>query len=95
MIAANDVPEQDRYSLAYRADKAHQVMNWIMARQSGCLIGLRGSGKSNFLHFLLRQDIRQHYLGRHYANFFFVLIDLLALTERTEWAVYELILDRW
>ena len=84
----------DRYTLTYRVAEARQVMGWIKAGQSGCLIGLRGAGKSNFLRFLLRQDVRRHYLGQDWADFAFVLIDLLALTERTEWAVYELMLDR-
>jgi hypothetical protein len=86
--------EQARYTLTYRATEARQVMGWIKAGQSGCLVGLRGAGKSNFLRFLLRQDVRQLYLGPDYASFVFVLVDLLALVERTEWAVYELMLDR-
>lgn len=86
--------EQDRYTPTYRAAEVRQVMAWIKAGQSGCLIGLRGAGKSNFLRFLLREDVRRYYLGRDYADFVLVLIDLLALTEHTNWAVYELILDR-
>ena len=86
--------ESDRYTLTYRAAEAHQVMGWIKAGQSGCLIGLRGAGKSNFLRFLLRQDVRQRYLGRGDADFALVLVDLLALVEPAEWAVYELMLDR-
>lgn len=86
--------EQDRYTLAYRAAEARQVMGWIRAGHSGSLIGLRGAGKSNFLRFLLCEDVRQHYLGQNYADFVLILVDFLALTERTEWAVYELILDR-
>lgn len=86
--------EQDRYTPTYRAAEVRQVMAWIKARQSGCLIGLRGAGKSNFLRFLLREDIRRHYLGGDYADFVLVLIDLLALTEHTNWAIHELILDR-
>jgi len=86
--------KSDRYTLAYRAAETSQVMAWVEAGQSGCLIGLRGAGKSNFLRFLLRQDVQQHYLGQAYADYVFVLIDLLALTECTEWAVYEMVLDR-
>jgi hypothetical protein len=86
--------ERDRYPLTYRAPEAQQVMNWIEGGQSGCLVGLRGAGKSNFLRFLLRQDVRQHYLEQDYTDFAFVLTNLLALTERTQWAFYELMLDR-
>jgi DNA-binding winged helix-turn-helix (wHTH) protein len=84
----------DRYTLAYRASEVGQVMDWLKARQSGCLIGLRGVGTSNFLAFLRREDVRQHYLGQAYADVSFVLIDLLALAEQTEAAVYHLLLDR-
>jgi len=84
----------ERYPPTYRAPQARQVMTWIQAGQSGCLVGLRGAGKSNLARFLLRPDVRQHYLGPAWANTAFVLVDLLALVEPTEWAVYELILDR-
>ena len=39
--------EQDRYPLTYRAVEVRQVMNWVKAGQSGCIIALRGGGKSN------------------------------------------------
>jgi hypothetical protein len=86
--------EQDLYPPNYRSTEARQVMGWIEAGQSGCLVGLRGAGKSYFLHFLVRQDVRQRYLGPNWADFIFVLVDLLALTEHTEWATCELMLDR-
>jgi len=90
----DNVEDQARYSLTYRAAEARQVMNWVMAGQCGCLIGLRGAGKSNFLRFLLHEDTRQHYLGQSHADFAFVLLDLLSLTEYTPWAICELMLDR-
>lgn len=86
--------ERDRYTITYREAEAREVMSWVKAGQSGCLVGLRGAGKSNFLRFLLCEDVQRHYLGQDCADFAFVLINFLALTERTEWAVYELILDR-
>lgn len=85
---------QDRYALTYRADEACRVMEWIKAGQSGCILGLRGAGKSNFLRFLLLEEVRRRYLGKSYADTLFILVNMLSLTERTEWAVYELILDR-
>jgi len=86
--------ERDRYTINYRRAEARQVMSWIDAGQSGCLVGLRGAGKSNFLRFLLREDVRHHYLARNCPDTVFVLVSFLALTECSEWAVYELILDR-
>lgn len=86
--------EDGRHPLTYRAAEASQVMGWIRTGQSGHILGLRGGGKSNFLQFLLRDDVRQHYLGPASANFVLILIDVLALTECTEWALCELIFDR-
>lgn len=84
----------ERYTLSYRSNEAHQVMEWVRAGQCGSIIGLRGAGKSIFLSFLLREDIRQKYLGTKYNNSVFILLDLLGLIENSEWAVYELILSR-
>ncbi|MEW6404387.1 MAG: helix-turn-helix domain-containing protein [Chloroflexota bacterium] len=84
----------ERYTLSYRSNEAHQVMAWVKAGQCGSIIGLRGAGKSILLHFLLREDIRQDYLGPNHNNFIFILLDLLGLIENSEWAVYELILSR-
>jgi DNA-binding winged helix-turn-helix (wHTH) protein len=69
-------------------------MEWVRAGQCGSIVGLRGAGKSIFLHFLLREDIRRNYLGPNYNNFVFILIDLLGLIENSDWAIYELILSR-
>ncbi len=84
----------ERYTLTYRAAEVQQVMSWIKAGQCGGLIGLRGAGKSNFLRFILRQDVQQHYLGPNHADYAIILIDLLALSECTDWAMCELMLDR-
>jgi hypothetical protein len=86
--------EADRYTHTYRAHQVHQIMNWIRAGQSGSLVGLRGAGKSNLVHFLLRQDVKQHYLGQDNVHFVFVLVNLLSLAQPDEWVVYELILSR-
>jgi DNA-binding winged helix-turn-helix (wHTH) protein len=69
-------------------------MDWIKTEQCGCVVGLRGFGKSIFLHFLFREDVRRYYLEKDDANFVFIFIDLLNLVEYTEWVTYELILSR-
>jgi energy-coupling factor transporter ATP-binding protein EcfA2 len=85
--------DHQRYSPSYRAVETRQVMDWIRAGQCGCIVGLRGSGKSNFIRFLLRADTQQHYLGQEQVNFTFALVNLLSLTERSEWGVYEMMLN--
>ena len=85
--------DRQRYSLSYRAAETRQVMDWVRAGQCGCVVGLRGAGKSNFVRFLLRADVQQSYLGQDQAHFAFVLVNLLSLTERSEWGVYEMMLN--
>lgn len=41
--------ELDLYTHAYRAAEVQQVMGWIKARQSDCLVDLCGAGKFNFV----------------------------------------------
>lgn len=84
---------EDRYTLSYRSNEADQIMEWIRAGQCGSLIGLRGVGKSNFLRFLLRENVRQKYLAPESNIFWFILADFLSLVERTEWGIYELVLN--
>ncbi len=86
--------DYQRYSSSYRATETRQVMDWIRAGQCGSVIGFYGIGKSNFLRFLLREDIHSQYLGKQSNDFIFILIDLHSLVEVTDWAVYELILNQ-
>jgi hypothetical protein len=84
---------QDRYTISYRSTEICQVMDWIRAGQCGCIVGMRGAGKSNFLRFLLRNDVQQHYRGQNHVDFLFVLVNLLSLTKCTSWGFYELLLS--
>lgn len=83
----------ERYTSSYRSKEARQVMEWVQAGQCGSIIGLRGAGKSNFLQFLLREDVKRRHLRRNPEVFHFLLINLLALVERTDWGVYEILLN--
>ncbi len=80
--------------LNFRAPETSTVMSWIKTGQSGCVIGFRGVGKTCFMRFLMRDDVRPQYLGPAWKDCTFVHIDLLALPEYTEWAFCELALDR-
>jgi DNA-binding winged helix-turn-helix (wHTH) protein len=82
-----------RYAPSYRATETRQVMDWIKTGQCGCIVGLKGSGKSNFIRFLLRIDTQQQFLTPDQSNFIFSLINLLSLTEHSEWGVYEMLLN--
>ena len=92
-VISSQAETHQRYSPSYRAAETRQVMGWIRAGECACIVGLRGSGKSNFIRFILDTDTQQHYLGHDQTNFIIVLVNLLVLTERSEWGVYELILN--
>lgn len=49
---------------SYRRDEVAQVAEWIRSGESGCVVGLPESGRSNLLTFLShRHDVLQHHLG--------------------------------
>lgn len=51
------------YPATYRAEEMHILANWIVAGESGSVVGLVGSGRSNLLGFLCqRPDVLQQYL---------------------------------
>jgi DNA-binding winged helix-turn-helix (wHTH) protein len=80
------------YPLTYRQREVRQVFHCLESGESCCLIASGGAGTLNFLRFLLRQDVQQQYLNLEQQDYFFLLIDLNALAELSEWAVYELLL---
>lgn len=80
------------YPLTYRQREVRQVFHCLESGESCCLIASGGAGTLNFLRFLLRQDVQQQYLNLEQQDYFFLLIDLNALAELSEWAAYELLL---
>jgi DNA-binding winged helix-turn-helix (wHTH) protein len=75
----NIVAEPARYSSSYRLTEVRQVMDWIKAGQCGCL---------------LHAETQRYHLGNTNPDFAFVFLDLMALIDQTDWAIYELMLDR-
>jgi DNA-binding winged helix-turn-helix (wHTH) protein len=80
------------YPLTYRQKEAQQVFRCLESGESCCLVASSGAGTLNFLRFLQRRDVQQRYLNLDQLDYCFVLVDLNALTELSEWAVYELLL---
>ena len=78
--------------LSFRGTLASSVMSCIDAGESCSLIGVASVGKSNLLHFLVRPDVRHHYLGANWERFLFVIIDRNKLAEVSAWGMYELFL---
>jgi len=92
-MTAPDMPEtQMPIPLSHRKGLVSVIMDCVRAGESCSLIGVASVGKSSFLRFLLRADVRQHYLGGNWNRFLFVFVDRNKLAEVSEWGVFELFL---
>ncbi|MFZ1397167.1 MAG: hypothetical protein WAS33_09740 [Candidatus Promineifilaceae bacterium] len=64
--------------LTFRQNEVSTVMNTLLAGDSCAVVGVGSAGKSNFLRFLLREDVHRRYLGEDSNRFLFVYIRPLA-----------------
>ena len=81
------------YPLTYRAREMKTLAGWILAGQSGSVIGLAGAGKSNLLGFLChRPEALQAYLPADAASAFPIPVDLNNLPSDTLDTFYRVIL---
>ena len=85
---------RDPHPLTYRREIVGPLMRAIAGGESCALIGVGSVGKSNLLRFLMREDVRRHYLGEEWDRYLFLHLDAYALVEFTPWAFYELLLHR-
>ncbi|MFQ5611381.1 MAG: helix-turn-helix domain-containing protein [Anaerolineae bacterium] len=69
-------------------------MQWVRTGEAGSVVSLLGGGKTTFVHFLLRDDVRRHHLGPTSDNYQFLLVDFYPLSSSAGWAGFELILRR-
>ena len=73
--------EWTSYSHSFCAREMATLVSWIRTGQSGALIGLPGTGKSNLLRFLChRPDVVAQYLNSDSARVAVVQVDLNNLT---------------
>lgn len=80
--------------LTFRQNEVAQVMQTLRAGDSCAVIGVGSAGKSNFLRFLLREDVHQRYLGDDYDTYLFVFIDGNKILKPTMWGLLELMLHQ-
>jgi DNA-binding winged helix-turn-helix (wHTH) protein len=83
----------DRYPDTYRTNEMSLLAQWILACESGSVIGLPGCGRSNLLNFLsYRPDILQQYLPPEAEPIAVVLVDLNHLPATDATTLYLVIL---
>lgn len=87
----------------YQRQDARDVFRVLGAGESCALVGIGSVGKSNFLRFITRADVKQHYLGDRGARLITVLLNphhlihlqAQALAEAgSVWPGYEIMLSR-
>jgi len=67
----------DDYPDTYRASEIRTLANWIAVGESGSVVGLPGSGRSNLLGFLChRPDVLQTYFSSHTNPIALIPVDL-------------------
>lgn len=67
---------------------------YIKGGESFYVVGGASMGKTRLLDFLMRQDVREHYLGQATEQTWLVRVDMNRLAIRGEaWAFYELLLS--
>src|SRR5437867_12702392 len=80
------------HPLSCRQDVVAPRFQAIGTRDSCAIVGPCSMGKSRLVHFILRPDVQQHYLGDQAPATLLVLADCNRLAEVSEWGLYELLL---
>ena len=92
-----------QFPVEYQREDANYVFRQIIAGESCSLVGVGSVGKSNFMQFLTRADVKSQYLSTYAPYYVMVLLDphqlirpqqqVLAMTGDA-WPGYEIILNR-
>lgn len=69
------------------------VFKLLRQGENCVLVGTASVSKSNFLHFLLRTDVRTFYLGQDNERTLLLYVDLNRCSAAAEWAYCELVLN--
>jgi len=80
--------------ITFRESEVNQIMDLLRAGESCAVVGIGSVGKSNFLRFLEREDVRRATLGQAWNTYLFPYIDPNKLIEQTLWGLFELMLHQ-
>lgn len=83
----------EAYPPSYRADEMKTIAGWIVAGESGSVVGLSGCGRSNLLGFLShRPDVLQSYLPEKAMAVAVIPVDIYNLPANDLSSLYRTIL---
>ena len=77
-----------QHPLTYRQEITAPLFDLIASGESAAVVGPAGMGKSRLLHFLLRPDVQQHYLGEAASHTWLVKVDCNRLAEISDWGLF-------
>lgn len=80
------------HPINYRAEIVEPIFALIPAGESAAVVASASMGKSRLVQFLLRDDVRQHYLGNTAEHTLLVWVDCNRMADISEWGLHELIL---
>jgi len=81
------------YGSAYRTKEVKSLADWILAGESGSVLGLKGTGKSNLLGFLCRRpEVLKSYLPDAGLKLAVVQVDMNSLPGNDQAIFYRVIL---
>jgi AAA ATPase domain len=77
----------------FRSEIIQPLLKALSAGESCSLVGVGSSGKSNLIRQLLRQDVREHFLGESAHGILLLYVDCTKLLDYTLRALHGLILE--
>jgi DNA-binding winged helix-turn-helix (wHTH) protein len=80
------------HPITYRQEIVTPLLRKLTGGESAMVIGPASMGKSRLITFLLREDVRAHYLGEATAATLFFWVDSNRMAEFTAWGLHELLL---
>jgi DNA-binding winged helix-turn-helix (wHTH) protein len=87
-------PLKQDWPATFQTEMVRSIMGCVAAGDSCAIVGIGSVGKSNLLRFLLRDDVRQAYLGDEHAAYLFVYLDGNKLLKPKLWGLVELVLHQ-
>jgi hypothetical protein len=88
-----DARSRELYPVNYRAQELRQIASWIAAGESGAVVGLVGSGRSNLLTYLCQSpDALTPYLGQRASRTILIPVDIYNLPVNDLSCLYRTIL---
>ncbi|MGE5643561.1 MAG: hypothetical protein ACM3Y8_11175 [Byssovorax cruenta] len=82
-----------QHTLDYRHEVLKPFFDYVRSSESFSVIGAASMGKTRLLDFLMKPEVKEHYLSADASRFWLIRVDLNRLVKEETWAFYELLLS--